>query len=169
MFITQTLAASSDIPAWSRDDPGAAAARRDGAGAHRDVHRRPPARAATRVRLCPAWRDPESVDAYVGRRPASSCRRFCNHSSRFATSLTVVSNLARPEKLLQDHACTGSWLTGVPPKRTEGSDFLAAQEHRPDHRRQDRTRHDLPVARGRDRGFRHPHRCVHEPGTAAPT
>ena len=27
----------------------------------------------------------------------------------------------------QDHACTGSWLTGVPPKRTEGSDFLAAR------------------------------------------
>jgi hypothetical protein len=45
----------------------------------------------------------------------------------FRDSLTVVSNLARPEELLQDHACTGSWLTGVPPKRTEGSDFLAAR------------------------------------------
>ncbi len=46
----------------------------------------------------------------------------------FRDSLTIVSNLARPEgALLQDHACTGSWLTGVPPKRTEGSDFLAAR------------------------------------------
>jgi len=46
----------------------------------------------------------------------------------FRDALTVVSNLARPEALvLQDHACTGSWLTGVPPKRTEGSDFLAAR------------------------------------------
>ena len=45
----------------------------------------------------------------------------------FRDSLTIVSNLARPEELLQDHACTGSWLTGVPPKRTEGSDFLAAR------------------------------------------
>jgi hypothetical protein len=46
----------------------------------------------------------------------------------FRDVLTVVSNLARPEQLaLQDHACTGSWLTGVPPKRTEGSDFLAAR------------------------------------------
>ena len=45
----------------------------------------------------------------------------------FRDVLTIVSNLARPEELLQDHACTGSWLTGVPPKRTEGSDFLAAR------------------------------------------
>jgi len=46
----------------------------------------------------------------------------------FRDSLTIVSNLARPEgALLQDHACTGSWLTGVPPKRTEGTDFLAAK------------------------------------------
>jgi Protein of unknown function (DUF1552) len=45
----------------------------------------------------------------------------------YRDSLTIVSNLARPEELLQDHACTGSWLTGVPPKRTEGSDFLAAR------------------------------------------
>src|SRR4029079_7446141 len=45
----------------------------------------------------------------------------------FRDSLTIVSNLARPEELLQDHACTGSWLTGVPPKRTAGSDFLAAK------------------------------------------
>jgi hypothetical protein len=46
----------------------------------------------------------------------------------FRDSLTIVSNLARPEgALLQDHACTGSWLTGVPPKRTEGNDFLAAK------------------------------------------
>ena len=45
----------------------------------------------------------------------------------YRDSLTIVSNLARPEDLLQDHACTGSWLTGVPPKRTEGSDFLAAR------------------------------------------
>ncbi|HVQ13802.1 MAG TPA: DUF1552 domain-containing protein [Vicinamibacterales bacterium] len=46
----------------------------------------------------------------------------------FRDVLTVVSNLARPEALvLQDHACTGSWLTGIPPKRTEGSDFLAAR------------------------------------------
>jgi hypothetical protein len=46
----------------------------------------------------------------------------------FRDRLTIVSNLARPEgQLLQDHACTGSWLTGVPPKRTEGSDFFAAK------------------------------------------
>jgi hypothetical protein len=45
----------------------------------------------------------------------------------YRDTLTVVSNLARPENLLQDHACTGSWLTGVPPKRTEGSDFQAAR------------------------------------------
>src|SRR5262245_59415354 len=45
----------------------------------------------------------------------------------FRDTLTIVSNLARPENLLQDHACTGSWLTGVPPKRTEGSDFQAAR------------------------------------------
>jgi hypothetical protein len=45
----------------------------------------------------------------------------------FRDVLTVVSNLARPEELLQDHACTGSWLTGVPPKRTEGNDFQAAR------------------------------------------
>jgi hypothetical protein len=45
----------------------------------------------------------------------------------FRDSLTIVSNLARPEQLLQDHACTGSWLTGVPPKRTEGNDFFAAR------------------------------------------
>ena len=46
----------------------------------------------------------------------------------FRDCLTIVSNLARPEgTLLQDHACTGSWLTGVPPKRTEGNDFLAAR------------------------------------------
>jgi hypothetical protein len=46
----------------------------------------------------------------------------------FRDVLTIVSNLTRPEgPLLQDHACTGSWLTGVPPKRTEGTDFLAAR------------------------------------------
>jgi hypothetical protein len=45
----------------------------------------------------------------------------------YRDQLTIVSNLARPENLLQDHACTGSWLTGVPPKRTEGSDFQAAR------------------------------------------
>ena len=45
----------------------------------------------------------------------------------YRDTLTIVSNLARPENLLQDHACTGSWLTGVPPKRTEGSDFQAAR------------------------------------------
>ena len=45
----------------------------------------------------------------------------------FRDSLTVVSNLARPEERAQDHACTGAWLTGVAPKRTDGADFLAAR------------------------------------------
>ena len=33
----------------------------------------------------------------------------------FKDSLVVVSNVARPEERAQDHACTGAWLTGVPP------------------------------------------------------
>ena len=45
----------------------------------------------------------------------------------FRDSLTVVSNLARPEERAQDHACTGAWLTGVAPKRTDGADFLAGR------------------------------------------
>ena len=45
----------------------------------------------------------------------------------FRDSLTIVSNLARPEERAQDHACTGAWLTGVAPKRTDGADFLAAR------------------------------------------
>jgi hypothetical protein len=46
----------------------------------------------------------------------------------YRDSLTVVSNLARPEDFVgQDHACTGAWLTGVPPKRTEGADFFAGR------------------------------------------
>jgi hypothetical protein len=45
----------------------------------------------------------------------------------FQDALTVVSNLARPEDKAQDHACTGSWLTGVPPKQTDGADFQAGR------------------------------------------
>ena len=45
----------------------------------------------------------------------------------FRDSLTIVSNLARPEERAQDHACTGAWLTGVAPKRTDGADFLAGR------------------------------------------
>jgi hypothetical protein len=45
----------------------------------------------------------------------------------FRDSLTVVNNLVRPEERAQDHACTGAWLTGVAPKRTEGADFLAGR------------------------------------------
>jgi len=43
----------------------------------------------------------------------------------FRDWVTVVGNLARPEDRAQDHACTGAWLTGVAPKRTDGADFLA--------------------------------------------
>ena len=39
----------------------------------------------------------------------------------------MVTNLARPEERAQDHACTGAWLTGVAPKRTDGADFLAGK------------------------------------------
>ena len=45
----------------------------------------------------------------------------------FRDSLTIVSNLARPEERAQDHACTGAWLTGVAPKRTDGADFRAGR------------------------------------------
>ena len=45
----------------------------------------------------------------------------------FRDSVTIVSNLARPEERAQDHACTGAWLTGVAPKRTDGADFLAGR------------------------------------------
>jgi hypothetical protein len=45
----------------------------------------------------------------------------------FKDSLAVVSNIARPEDRAQDHACTGAWLTGVPPKKTDGADFLAGR------------------------------------------
>src|SRR4029077_18973763 len=46
----------------------------------------------------------------------------------FRDSLTIVSNLSSPEAAwLQDHPFTGSWLTGVPPKRTEENDFLAGK------------------------------------------
>ena len=83
-------------------------------------------RAATRVRLCPARRDPESVDAR-DRGPGFELPPILQPLESFRDILTIVSNLARPENLLQDHACTGSWLTGVPPKRTEGSDFQAAR------------------------------------------
>jgi hypothetical protein len=46
---------------------------------------------------------------------------------RYRDWLTVVTNLARPEERAQDHACTGAWLTGVAPKRTDGADFLAGK------------------------------------------
>jgi hypothetical protein len=45
----------------------------------------------------------------------------------FRDVLTVVGNLARPEERAQDHACTGAWLTGVAPKRTDGADYLAGR------------------------------------------
>ena len=122
----ETLAASSDVPAWSRARPWRCRC------STRWCRRSPPredgraARAARRFRLCPARRDPESVDARIGN-PGFELPTILQPLEPFRDVLTIVSNLARPEELLQDHACTGSWLTGVPPKRTEGSDFLAAR------------------------------------------
>ena len=46
----------------------------------------------------------------------------------FRAALTVVSSVMRPDgRGGQDHACTAAWLTGVPPKPTDGADFLAAR------------------------------------------
>jgi len=45
----------------------------------------------------------------------------------FRTSVTVVSNLSAPLQNTGSHAAaSGSWLTGVAPKRTDGPDFKAA-------------------------------------------
>jgi len=45
----------------------------------------------------------------------------------FRTSVTVVSNLSAPLQNTGSHAAaSGSWLTGVAPKRTDGPDFRAA-------------------------------------------
>jgi hypothetical protein len=45
----------------------------------------------------------------------------------FRSSLTVVSNLSAPLQNTGSHAAaSGSWLTGVAPKRTDGPDFRAA-------------------------------------------
>ncbi len=45
----------------------------------------------------------------------------------FRSSLTVVSNLSAPLQNTGSHAAaSGSWLTGVAPKRTDGPDFKAA-------------------------------------------
>ena len=44
----------------------------------------------------------------------------------FKQSLVVVSNLAAPLQNTGSHAAAaGSWITGVPPKRTDGPDFRA--------------------------------------------
>jgi hypothetical protein len=53
--------------------------------------------------------------------------RILNPLEPFKDSLAVVSNVMRPDGRGQDHACTGAWLTGVPPKRTDGADFLAGR------------------------------------------
>jgi hypothetical protein len=70
--------------------------------------------------ILPQWTPPSSA-------PGFELPPILQPLAPFRDALTVVSNLARPEELLQDHACTGSWLTGVPPKRTEGNDFQAAR------------------------------------------
>jgi uncharacterized protein DUF1552 len=45
----------------------------------------------------------------------------------FRTSVTVVSNLSAPLQNTGSHAAaSGSWLTGLAPKRTDGPDFRAA-------------------------------------------
>ncbi len=45
----------------------------------------------------------------------------------FRASVTVVSNLSAPLQNTGSHAAaSGSWLTGVAPKRTDGPDFQAA-------------------------------------------
>ena len=41
----------------------------------------------------------------------------------FRDSLVVVSNLTRAEVNSNHAASSGCWLTGVPPKRTDGPDF----------------------------------------------
>src|SRR5438477_8243267 len=44
----------------------------------------------------------------------------------FRSSLTVVSNLSAPLQNTGSHAAaSGSWLTGLAPKRTDGPDFRA--------------------------------------------
>src|SRR5687768_9225034 len=56
----QAIVATADVPARCRRHPGAAAARLDGAGAHRAVaHGRP---ASSWLRLRAAWGDPEPMD-----------------------------------------------------------------------------------------------------------
>ena len=70
----------------------------------------------------------------------------------FRDAITVVSNVDRPPA--GTHAVSsGTWLTGSAPKRTEAEDFVAGHIARSDHRRQDRRRHGVPVARDWDRGF----------------
>ena len=69
MFITKTVAAAADVPARRGRHAGAAAARRDGAGADGRRRRRAAQPAApARVRLRAARRDHGPVDAGDGRR-----------------------------------------------------------------------------------------------------
>ena len=148
----QTIASTADVPArcrrrhwrcrcsmrWCRRSPRSRAT-----AAH----------APPWVRLRAARRDPESVDAGDERTPLSELTPILKPLEPFRDSLTIVSNLARPEERAQDHACTGAWLTGVRAEANGRRRFPRRQEHRSDRRRADRQGDDVPVARGGDRGL----------------
>ena len=123
MFIYQTRPASSDIPAWSRARPWLCRCSTRWCRAHGHGTDG----GATRRRRLGFVYVPHGVILNqwtpTSASPGFELPPILQAARAVSRVVTVVSNLARPEELLQDHACTGSWLTGVPPKRPRAAIF----------------------------------------------
>ena len=114
--------------------------------------------AVSGVVYVPHGDDHGAVDAGDGGR---RLRVHADHEAARAVpgvSCVVVSNLARPEaeSTPTTPVRRPRWLTGVPPKRTDGPDFRLGIDDRSGRRETDRPGHDVPVARG---GHRRLHRA----------
>ena len=126
MFITRRALPRRTFLRGLGDDHGSAAARRDGACAHRHGADGGATRAETRVRLCPARRDPEPMDAHVGK---ARLRASADSSTARAVSRR---RHGRQQSREAGGTAAGPCLHRVvadrrPPKRTEGSDFQAGR------------------------------------------
>ena len=154
MFITKTVAAAPHVSARRGHHAGAAAAGSHGAGADGRRQDGRPTAAPPRVRVRAARRHHGPVDAGGGRR-GLRVHADSQAARILPQSLVVVSNLARPEaEPKRNHAgAAASWLAGVRAEANRGSGLQRRHDDRSARRQGDRPGHDVPVARGRDRGF----------------
>ena len=153
MIVTKKALCPAHVPARIGRHAGAAAARCDGAGAVRARADAAAPVAPPRVRLYPDGRRHAVLDARGRRARSTSSRRLLAPLDAVPRSRHGRSEPRAQERDLpvtRNHATANcTFLSGVPAKRTEGTDYYLGHHRRPDRRAADRQGDAAALARAR--------------------